>query len=591
MLTQIQHVKVGSIVRVKGVDYKVSRNSITNLVLNKKIGIAYDEYSTSTKVLLGGATNHNTLVEVMDVYSNPVKPASSVLTEQLRKQVSQKSLTDSLREQVKSEQSWTEVFDDEDEDDEEDWDDDDEDEDEDDEECNCEYCRPDYHEEEAVTCEPTPFIDTELEEVKQSALRASLRSQSAEQQANQARLDNKIAVSQLGKRLDIHERAHNALADVFEREVFSQQTVNNSLSTGIRETREYAYAVSDVAHNALQKVEAIESKQKQEALKVNLQDQLNRSLAQKKATAELQAQLNNQTTNKTTGGNGTMKNLFGAFKNQFGKVEGQFAFSIVTNGLALRKGISQEFVAYNKDTKELTDVSGLTLKFDVPAFKLPVKEDAIAVGDLIIHNGEYVYVTGKADGYLETLNPAKAVRSSVIPTKNALLGAAFYTVVKTLDAAGQGGFNPMLLMALNKGEDKKDLLPLLLMSGGLGGGTTTGAIDPTMLMMLGDDVEDLLPLVLMQQGGVAGQGFNPLMFLAMNKGGSKMNDLLPLLMMQGQAGGQAGGINPMLLMALSEGGGDMKELFLMQALTGQNLFGGQAPAAPAVGTQSTKGNK
>lgn len=560
-LKKIHEVKVGSKIRVKGVDYKVQRNTIADLVLNKVVGIALEERTTQLKQLLPDISATTGYVEVTsepkaDLTSElrgQLNVTPSSLTEQLRKQKVQQDLTESLRSQVE-------------------------------EDCDCEDDEDDEDEDEEVSA----TVDVDYRGPIETA---NLRSQAAHQAANQARLEATIAkakatgaiesvnylaeeVEIVSERLDVHEEAHNALADVVERQAFEQAISSDSLASAFR-------GVSG-------RVSAIENKIKEEERKVSLQAELNRKLAAKKVQSDLQAQLNQKLNQKTTGGNG-MKNILGAFKAQFGKVEGKFAFSPVTNGLALRKGISTDFVAYDAKAKTLTDVSGLTLKFDVPAFKLPTAEKDVKVGDIIIHNAEYVYVTKKADGYLETINPEKAVRGSVIPTKNALLGAAFYTVVKTLDAAGEGGFNPMLLMAMGNGS-KDELLPLLLMSGGLGGAAKQGQIDPTMLMLLGDSVDELLPLVLMQQGGVTGQGFNPLMFLAMNKGG-KFSELLPLLAMTGglgQAGGQAGAINPMMLLAMGDGGSDMKDLFLMQALTGQNIFGGAAPKAPAADAPNTE---
>lgn len=226
------------------------------------------------------------------------------------------------------------------------------------------------------------------------------------------------------------------------------------------------------------------------------------------------------------------------FKGLFGKVEGLFAFSPLTGGLAIKKK-DGGLVAY-KDGG-LTDVSGLSLDFNVPAFKLPVAAKDVKAGDVVLHNGEAAYVIGVNDDYLETIVPEKASKGSVLPVKNILFGQSFYVVVKTLDAAGNGGFDPMLLLALGDG-NKDDLLPLLLMGGGLGGNGQAGAIDPMTLMLLQDKTDDLLPLILMQQGGLAGQGFNPLFFLLGEDKGSK-SDLLPLLLMQ-QGGGLFGQAAP-----------------------------------------------
>jgi len=425
-----------------------------------------------------------------------------------------------------------------------------------------------------------------------AAVAADLRSQVARSEAQQAHAKASVASKSAVKSSEVAAEALHQ-ADEANRTASKASAEVAGVRYRLANVERKAEKALDVAGDSFEslreidsRLSAIETKQSEEETKLSIQNELNAKLAQKKGQADLQAQFNASVNkNKTTGGN-TMKNVFATIKGQFGKVEGIFAFSPVTNGLALRKGISAEFVAYDKATKGITDVSGLTLDINVPAFKLPTAHKDVKVGDIVLHNAEYVYVTAKHDGYLETINPVKGVKGSVIATKNALLGTTFYTVVKTLDAAtgnNGGGFDPMLLMALGGDSKKDDLLPLLLMSGGLGGQAKQGQIDPTLLMLLGDDVEDLLPLVLMQQGGVAGEGFNPLMFLAMNKEGKK-NDLLPLLLMSGQAGqgAQAGAFNPMMLLAMQgEGGGDFKDILMLQAMTGQNIFGGQAPAAPA----------
>ncbi|BCO16262.1 hypothetical protein_gp209 [Bacillus phage vB_BceM_WH1] len=264
-----------------------------------------------------------------------------------------------------------------------------------------------------------------------------------------------------------------------------------------------------------------------------------------------------------------MKNLFAGVKGQFGKVENVFAFSPVTGGLAVKVGNGQ-FVAFQDG--QLVDVQGLTLDFKVPAFKLPVVASEVQAGDIVLNGAEYLYVTGVSDNYVEAVSPARREKVNVLPTTNLFFGKPFFTVVRTMDGAG-AGFDPTMLLLMSDGGNKEDLLPFLLMSGGLGGAQAAGQINPMMLMALQDSTDDLLPLLLMQQGGAMGEGFNPLMLLAMGEGkGGKLNDLLPLMMMQG--GGAAGAMNPMMMMMLmGDGkGGDMKDIMMMQALSGGNGF-------------------
>lgn len=264
-----------------------------------------------------------------------------------------------------------------------------------------------------------------------------------------------------------------------------------------------------------------------------------------------------------------MKNLLAGVKGQFGKVENVFAFSPVTGGLAVKTSNGQ-FVAFQDG--QLVDVAGLTLDFKVPAFKLPVNASEVKAGDVVQNGAEYLYVTAVADGYVEAVSPARREKVSVLPTTNLLFGKPFFTVVRTIDGAG-AGFDPTMLMLMSDGGSKEDLLPFLLMSGGLNG--QQGQMNPMMLMALQDSTDDLLPLLLMQQGGALGEGFNPLMMLAMggDKGG-KLNDLLPLMMMQQGGAAGAGAMNPMMMMMLmgDSKGGDMKDLMMMQALGGGNGF-------------------
>ena len=463
------------------------------------------------------------------------------------------------------------------------------------------------------------------EQVNKNSLTESFRSQIESSDSNPEVSINKNGIS-FSNGLPIVEASEGVVIEckdakeakkaVLSADLKSQVALNKTeeasdkiedLEEEVQDVYDYSKAVSDVAHNALyhaedaqatiaeveeriddvqnyneeldNRISALEQKQLEEETKMNLQESFNQKLAQQKSQKDLQAQLNQSLKNqKTTGGNGTMKNVLGAFKGLFGKVEGKFAFSPATGGLAIRKGISQEFVAFDANTKSITDVTGLTLDFNVPAFKLPVTATEVKAGDIVLNGADFGYVTRVNDGFVETIVPEKNTRGSVLPTKNVLFGNTFYTVVKTLDAAGEGGFNPMLLLAMGDG-NKDELVKMMALTGGLGG-SQNGQIDPTMLMLLGDNVDELLPFFLMQQGGVASQGFNPLMLLALKDKGGSSESLLPLLAMsQGAQGGQ-GGFNPMMLLAMGDDKLDLTTLALMGGFGGQGLFGNQ-PVTPA----------
>ena len=531
-LKRLSEVSIGSKIELHSRIYKVVENNDEVVLLQKEVvkGI-FGEKTGAGAVISNYDGPESHLVNVVEEASGS-KPS---LTSQLKTQLnagSQSSLTDSLRAQVTRG---------------------------------------------TVVSGNIGFATEKLKPVPAVDLKTSLQAQVAAQKADQAfkvGAEAKIAADSASKQAsEVRSEVCAVKGEV--------RTVRNAIDAYNERQRQTERSQG----NLEARIARVEQKQVEEENKVSLQEQFNKQLG-------LQKQFNESLKQQKTGGNNTMKKLLGNAFN-FGKVEGKFAFSPITGGLALRKGISEDFIAYNKETKELTDVSGLTLKFNVPAFKLPVAAAQVVVGDIIIHNGEFVYVTKKADGYLEVINPEKGANASVIPTKNAILNATFYTVVKTLDAAGEGGFNPLLLMALDKGSDKKDLLPLLLMSGGLGNAGIPGAIDPTLLMLLGDDVDDLLPLVLMQQGGATGAGFNPLMFLLMGKG-EKSKDLLPLLFATGGfSGAQAGAFNPMMLLAMGDGDIDPMTLMALSGGFGGQAGGifGQAPAAAQAVNTDKKADK
>jgi hypothetical protein len=333
-LKRLSDVAVGEVITIGGTNYKVDTKSGDHVLVCKQVapGIYESQKRGIGALVTGyeGAKYH--MVNVVEQKKND-------LTSQLRAQVKTQSLTESLRAQVSQSSDEDEV----DYDDEGDWD-------------------PAWDEEDGELEEIIEEVAEVAEQAKQSALTANLRAQQTQQSLFNAHTKiNDVSKGIAGLNADVNK----GFADVSGRVT--------GLSFEVDQVARDVHHVANVANDAVYRVAKLEQKQIQEEKKMSLQNELNAKLAAKKAQSDLQAQLDsklNQKSNKTTGGNGTMKNLFGAFKNQFGKVEGKFAFSIATGGLALRKGISANFVAFEPATKAITDVTGLTLDFNVPAFKL-----------------------------------------------------------------------------------------------------------------------------------------------------------------------------------------------------------------------------
>lgn len=535
-LVELSKVKVGSTITVRGEFFKVTANWTSDLVLTNEDGeIYYFNHILKDADLVPKGANH--LVVVSE------EPGSQDLAADLREQLAknslkaqltganggEKNLTESLKAQIEGKN------------------------------------KPSLTENLRAQVTSLPALSTDsLTSLKVDAVNSkvdTLRTQLAQN----ALRTNEANVKADGVNVGIQDLSQALEEQAYENELRIQRVSDDveNVADGLDDLD------GEVAGMGI-RIYVLEEEKRQR----DLQAKLNQKLAQNGQTIKAQSAQNQ-------GGN-SMKNVLASFKNLFGKVEGQFALSMF-GGTAIRKApFSQEWVTYDAQNG-ITDVQGNVLKFDVPAFRLPVEPKAVKKGNIVVaQNGTYGYVTEVSDGFVKVIFPATAAQGTVLPVRNPLLNKSFYTVVQILDLAGgeTGGFNPMLLMAMGGEGNKSDLLPLLLASGGLGG--KEGQIDPMTLMMISDGAEDILPLLLLQQGGFAQEGMNPLMLLALGDKGGKSSDLLPLLLATGGAGGAAGmqGILPFLLMG-DDKGGDFKDLLMMQAMTGQNLFGAPA-AAPKV---------
>lgn len=230
--------------------------------------------------------------------------------------------------------------------------------------------------------------------------------------------------------------------------------------------------------------------------------------------------------------------LFG----EFGKVRAGEVALTFGGQIAIRRS-AEEYVSYDAVQKQIVNQMSMVLtQASDMIFILPVT--AVEINDVIKFKGDYYQVLGvNTDGSVAGINLNKGTKSTICKETN-LFGINFYYKVQSLfstsapvlDKDGNPvpvtapAINPLMLMMLSKdgSSDFDDLLPLLLMGGGLGGATGgLGGINPLMLMMMGD------------KGGTSGG----------------MKDMLPLLLMSGVNGGlggsaSTGAIDPMMLMLL-----------------------------------------
>lgn len=135
----------------------------------------------------------------------------------------------------------------------------------------------------------------------------------------------------------------------------------------------------------------------------------------------------------------------------------------------------------------------------IPAFAMLTPVDQVRPGDILVSEGKaYGFIIEITEtGSLKTLNVQGHV-SRFVPTKVNMMGISKgVTIVKSFtnmfgngDSKAGGGLdmNSLMMMSMMSGDKSKmeDMLPMLMLTGGLGGGNA-GGMNPLMLMMLMGD--------------------------------------------------------------------------------------------------------
>lgn len=135
----------------------------------------------------------------------------------------------------------------------------------------------------------------------------------------------------------------------------------------------------------------------------------------------------------------------------------------------------------------------------IPAFAMLTPVDQVKAGDILVSEKKaYGFIQEITEsGSLRTLN-VQGHSSRFVPTKVNMMGISRgVTIVKsfgnlfgTPEGGAAGGFdiNSLMMMSMLSGEGSskfEDMLPLLMLSGGMGG--QSGGMNPLMLMMLMGD--------------------------------------------------------------------------------------------------------
>ena len=210
---------------------------------------------------------------------------------------------------------------------------------------------------------------------------------------------------------------------------------------------------------------------------------------------------------KKENGEDSMNNLVKKIFGEIGQLKSGVA-ALTFNGQIAFKRENGDYVRYNTETKAIENQMDLVIKgTEKMMYVMPY--NVVAVGDILKYRDKFAQVVAiKENGSLIAIDFETGTEIVILKETN-IFGIQFYMKVVSLlnmqDPNMPGGFNPMMLMLLNK-EDKENK----------------------------DD--DMMKAILMSQM-FTGQGMNPLMMMAMinnNNESDMMNTMLLLQMCSGQ---------------------------------------------------------
>lgn len=153
-------------------------------------------------------------------------------------------------------------------------------------------------------------------------------------------------------------------------------------------------------------------------------------------------------------------------------------------GIAV-KNKTGKWVSYNPESKRLFDVDILNVEIDVSKmfFKVPKAISAVSIGDIILHNGNPVFVEEIKDNKFMVINPYEGTEVTILPAVSPFGFDYIIAIVSLTDympaadannpfgnllpfLIGKDNQNLGLVLALSGGIDKIDPMMLALMSGG-----------------------------------------------------------------------------------------------------------------------------
>lgn len=188
------------------------------------------------------------------------------------------------------------------------------------------------------------------------------------------------------------------------------------------------------------------------------------------------------------------------FNFDFGPVASHIRMS--PYGLAI-KSADNKFVSYDKESGSVVDVE--VFNFDAQKFlyKMPVPVSQVAVGDVVVHMRKPMFVREVKDNVVSVVDIYNAEAKDILPVKSPF-GFNFITkIVSLIDMSGANAETPfgnmLPLLMMGEGQDFKDILPLMLMTGNTGAFDNMNQNSLLWFAMMSDkgNMNDMLPFLLM----------------------------------------------------------------------------------------------
>lgn len=197
--------------------------------------------------------------------------------------------------------------------------------------------------------------------------------------------------------------------------------------------------------------------------------------------------------------NNNKENEKNMFKFDFGPVASNVHMSLY--GMAI-KNPTGTYVAYDTKTGNIMDVDILNFEgADKFMYKVPVALNAVASGDVVVHQGKPMFVQAVfTDGRLKVLDVYNAEEKTIVPPRSPFGFDYITKIISLFDFSNAdtnnpfGNMLPFLMLSDSKGTDKDNLLPLMLMANG---GKMDTSNSMLMWALMGNRTNDPMMLALM----------------------------------------------------------------------------------------------